>query len=257
MKAVFIKLGGSLITDKTIPTSAKLMTIQSVARELSNIHKNNPGLVLFIGNGAGSYGHYAVQETGWKKHKDDPGSIAEIRRMTSQLNTLVLEALLAEDIPALSFPPAAFAMHTSGDTTLAAKPLFQFVGLGVTPLVHGDIIFDDQDGSSVMSTEEILEALAKEWVRRGNTIESFVYCTSVDGVLDKNGRTIATLSNDMSVSSITKTKGFDVTGGMAQKIKAGFRALEYSEYVCIINGEKAGNLTMAIDHQEVGTRLVA
>lgn len=257
MKAIFIKLGGSLITDKTVPKSPKLATLQSVARELSDIRKNNPDLVIFVGNGAGSYGHYAVQETRWKKHKDDPWSIAEIRRITSQLNTLVLEALLAEGIPALAFPPAAFATHTSGDTTLSAEPIFQFIGLGVTPLVHGDIIFDDRDGSSVMSTEEILEALAEDWVRRGNTIESFIYCTSVDGVLDKNGQTIPTLNSDISVSSITKTKGFDVTGGMAQKIKAGFRALKYSEYVCIINGEKTGNLTMAINHQEIGTRLVA
>jgi isopentenyl phosphate kinase len=257
MKAIFIKLGGSLITDKTTPKSAKYATIKSVARELSNIRKNSPDHVLFIGNGAGSYGHYAVQETGWKKHKNNPKSIAEIRRITCQLNAMVLDALMEENIPAVSFPPAAFALHKAGGTSLMAEPLLHFVSLGATPLVHGDIIFDNQSGSSVLSTEEILEALAKEWVQHGNTIESFVYCTSVDGVLDKNEQTIAILSGDTLVNSITKTKGFDVTGGMAQKIKSGFRALEFSEYVYIINGENPGNLTMAINHQDVGTRLVS
>lgn len=69
MNAVFIKLGGSLITDKARPKHAHAQRIKALAAEISDLYKNNPEMVFFIGNGAGSYGHYAVHETKWRDKK--------------------------------------------------------------------------------------------------------------------------------------------------------------------------------------------
>jgi isopentenyl phosphate kinase len=117
------------------------------------------------------------------------------------------------------------------------------------------MVYDDQDGSYVLSTEEILETIASAWITKGHTVDSFIYCTSVDGVLDSENSVIPIITSDTPISSIGKTHGFDVTGGMAQKIEAGKRALAFTDYVYIINGSLPGTLTHAVDHQSVGTRI--
>lgn len=255
MKAIFIKLGGSLITDKTTPMSVKESVIDTIAAELSTIYQNNPETVLIIGNGAGSFGHFAVHKTNWKENKKDPMRIAEVRQITTSLNSIVLKHLVSKNIPTISFSPSSFLEYRSGKMLSWLESVFHFVSIGITPLVFGDVIFDANEGSRIISTEEVLEVIAQKWIKDGNTIESFVYCTSVDGVLDNNSKTIPKLLSTMPLNTITETKGFDVTGGMAQKVLAGYRALEYCDRVYIINGSIKGNLTKAINKQDIGTQL--
>ena len=54
---VFLKLGGSLITDKTQPMTPRLDVIQHLAGEISAAVKSSPRLSLLIGHGSGSFGH--------------------------------------------------------------------------------------------------------------------------------------------------------------------------------------------------------
>jgi isopentenyl phosphate kinase len=119
------------------------------------------------------------------------------------------------------------------------------------------MVYDDKDGAYVLSTEEIIELVAKSWVKDGNKVGTLIYCTSVDGVLDANNSTIMVLDAKTDLASIGSTHGFDVTGGMAQKIAAGKRALAFTDYVYIINGTRPGSIVDAVAHESVGTRIRA
>jgi len=117
---VFLKLGGSLITDKTQPYTARLDKLAQVALEIKSALSRNPGLNLVLGHGSGSFGHYAVKEqssllnlppfspkrrgenewTYWK-------GFSEVWFRASQLNRFVMESLNKAGIPAIAFPPSS------------------------------------------------------------------------------------------------------------------------------------------------------
>jgi len=255
MKAVFIKLGGSLITDKAKPKHAHANRISALATEIAQLYKTHPDTVFFIGNGAGSYGHFAVHKTKWRDNKNDPMRIAKIRQVTTELHYMIRDALIANGVPALSFAATSFSGRFNQQTVAWLESMFSYATHGSVPLVFGDMVFDDRDGSYVLSTEEILETIASAWILHGHTVESFIYCTSVDGVLDSKNSVIPIISSRTPINSIGKTHGFDVTGGMAQKIDAGRRALKYTDYIYIINGSVPGTLTQAVAHQAIGTRI--
>ena len=55
---MLLKLGGSVITDKTQPFTARTDVIERLAREIKNaLDERGDDLQLIIGHGAGSFGH--------------------------------------------------------------------------------------------------------------------------------------------------------------------------------------------------------
>ena len=59
---ILLKLGGSLITDKTQPYTPKLDVIEDVALQISTALRTHSDLRLVIGHGSGSFGHVAASE---------------------------------------------------------------------------------------------------------------------------------------------------------------------------------------------------
>src|SRR5687767_805348 len=59
---VFLKLGGSLITDKTRPYTPLLDMMDDLALQIATTLQTRSNLRLVIGHGAGSFGHVAASE---------------------------------------------------------------------------------------------------------------------------------------------------------------------------------------------------
>jgi isopentenyl phosphate kinase (EC 2.7.4.-) len=59
----FLKLGGSLITDKTRENAPRLDVIRRLAREISGALATAPPK-LVLGHGSGSFGHAAARKYG-------------------------------------------------------------------------------------------------------------------------------------------------------------------------------------------------
>ncbi len=62
MELVLVKLGGSLITDKDKPYTARREVITQLVEQVSLIKHENPNLKLIIGNGAGSFAHQSANK---------------------------------------------------------------------------------------------------------------------------------------------------------------------------------------------------
>ncbi|HBA91193.1 MAG TPA: hypothetical protein DCZ08_05345, partial [Anaerolineaceae bacterium] len=58
----FLKLGGSLITDKSTPRKADMDVIRRLAAEIRTAQKELPQLRLLLGHGSGSFGHVPARE---------------------------------------------------------------------------------------------------------------------------------------------------------------------------------------------------
>jgi isopentenyl phosphate kinase len=73
----FLKLGGSLITDKDLPYTPRLDKLTRLAQEIKAAlfsdrltgTQKQMGLKLILGHGSGSFGHTAgIRNAGWRTH---------------------------------------------------------------------------------------------------------------------------------------------------------------------------------------------
>ncbi len=71
---VFLKLGGSLITDKTQPYTARLDELADLAAQIKHALQTRPNLLLVLGHGSGSFGHTAAKKYGTRD--GDPAPLA-------------------------------------------------------------------------------------------------------------------------------------------------------------------------------------
>ncbi|QQS38939.1 isopentenyl phosphate kinase family protein [Candidatus Woesebacteria bacterium] len=259
-KLTLIKLGGSLITDKTQPFTERKGTIARLARELSNI-QNDKSRKFIIGHGGGSYPHFPA-----KKYQTNLGvindnsymGIAKVQDAASKLNRILTEQLIKANIQAVSFSPSSFMISNKGKIVSSyIKPIIVALNNKIVPVVYGDVIFDQTVGCTIASTEMVLNHLARSF-RHTYEIEKIIYCGITHGVYDRHGKTIEKI--DAKIYSkiqneIGSSAGIDVTGGMNTKVK---EALELSKREnissYIINGNLKNNLINAYHNKPfVGT----
>ena len=223
---VFVKLGGSLITDKRTRESARHDVIARAAGEIARALRAAPNLRLLVGHGSGSYGHFAAQR--YHVHTgrlEDWCGYAETGAAAQRLNRLVTDALLAEGVPAVSIQPSASAQaHDGALASLAVAPIRTLLAHGAAPLIYGDVALDDVCGCTIISTEQIMAYLAPELAPR-----RILMVGEVDGVYtadpqrDPTAELIPEISPenyDHIASLLSSSFGVDVTGGMATKVHA-------------------------------------
>lgn len=221
---VFLKLGGSLITDKHTPSTALQPRIQRLAGEIAQARAERPEMKLLLGHGSGSFGHMAASRYGTRQGVDTPEEwrgFAEVWRQAGNLNRIVVEALYQAGLPAVVFSAASSAIVDDGvilDWNLS--PVVQALDHGLLPVVHGDVAFDQHRGGTILSTEDIFQHLALG-LHPGRIllagIEPGVWadypaCTEiVDEITPQNQAAV--------LASVRGSAATDVTGGMATKVQ--------------------------------------
>jgi isopentenyl phosphate kinase len=222
---VFLKLGGSLITDKRRFETARASVIERVAQEIQRAREARPDMRLILGHGSGSFGHfYADRFKVHKGHLEDWRGYAETGAAAQRLNRLVTDALLKAGTPVVSVQPSASARCHSGELVeLALDPITTLLEHGAVPLVYGDVALDVAQGCTILSTEQIFVYLA-----RALRPERIIMAGEVPGVYsgDPQRDTIVRLipaitsHNFQQVEEMLSTSfGVDVTGGMQQKVR--------------------------------------
>ncbi|MFN2221590.1 MAG: hypothetical protein ACK2UH_03495, partial [Candidatus Promineifilaceae bacterium] len=59
-EVVFLKLGGSLLTDKTAVEALRVDVLRRLAAEIKEAFERHGDLKLVLGHGSGSFGHVAA-----------------------------------------------------------------------------------------------------------------------------------------------------------------------------------------------------
>ncbi|MEO1290635.1 MAG: uridylate kinase, partial [Chloroflexota bacterium] len=89
-----IKLGGSLITDKTQEATLRPDVLARIADEIAQIY-NSHDLRLIVGHGSGSFGHFEAKRHGTIKGVETSeqwAGFASVARVASELNFHVASA---------------------------------------------------------------------------------------------------------------------------------------------------------------------
>jgi isopentenyl phosphate kinase len=264
---VFLKLGGSLITDKTGVEVVRPDVLERLANEITQARAENPQLRLLIGHGGGSFGHVAAARHNTRQGVETAEQwhgFAEVHAAMVRLNRLVVEALLAAGTPALSLQPSVMArcgrtasVRDGRITTFDPAPVQAALDAGLVPVVYGDVAFDSGQGGTIISTEEIMAALAEtlrpSWLLLAGVTE---------GVLDQAGQLIPVITPanlPQIAAALGGSHGTDVTGGMASKVHGmlDLTAQHPALQVRIFSGLAAGMVGQVLVEPEtaVGTRI--
>jgi isopentenyl phosphate kinase len=253
---VFVKLGGSMITDKTQPEVARLEVIGQLASEIASARAARPGLGLVLGHGSGSFGHIVAKRYATRSGVHSaPGwlGFAEVAAVAARLNRIVTDSFLEAGVPVWSLQPSASARCRGGKlVALETWPVERALSQGLVPLVFGDVALDELQGGTIISTEQIFAYLVRRL-----TPQRVILVSVVDGVFEgdplcePSARQVPEISpeNWRSVRSrLGGSHATDVTGGMLAKVEEMVmlvRDLPGLE-VYILSGERVGALSLAL-----------
>lgn len=227
-----LKLGGSIITNKSGWREANLSAINALAKSVAKAWKKSRDWVFV--HGAGSFGHPLVVKYNLNNgisSTEQKLRFAETHEACMELSILVCSALNAEGVPVISVPPAmVITSKNKRIHSFNTKLIEDYLNSGYVPLLFGDMVPDLELGGSVCSGDQIISYL-------GKGAEKIILATNVDGVLDDSGQVIQVINeqNFAEISKHLKSDKKDVTGAMAGKLK---ELLELDTPSFIINGLK-------------------
>ena len=224
---VFLKLGGSLLTDKTRSQALRADVLARLAIEVAAARHQRPDLRLLVGHGSGSFGHVVAKRYGTRigvRTAEEWRGYAETARIAAELNHLVVDALWEAGLPALRIQPSASARCHDGELVgMDERPVVVALEHDLVPLVYGDVALDDVRGGTIVSTEQIFG-----WLAPRLQPERVILVGEVAGVLTAgpaSGRPVQVIPEihpDMLpdlAQALGGSRGVDVTGGMAAKVR--------------------------------------
>jgi isopentenyl phosphate kinase len=264
---VFLKLGGSLITDKRAAETPRLEVIEQLAQEIAAAQHADRSLQLVIGHGSGSFGHVYGRKYGTRDGVRDAAGwygYAAVGDAAARLNRIVTAALLRAGIPAWSIQPGALIRCEEGRVVQGPEETVALaLERGLTPVVFGDVVLDSVRGGTIVSTEEIFDRLA-------DTLKParIVLAGEVDGIftadpqIDPHAQPIAEITPETLtavVEGLGDSHGVDVTGGMRAKVQQSLAMVRRHPgmEIVVCSGMEAVHVRRALTGAAVGTRIYA
>jgi isopentenyl phosphate kinase len=253
-----VKLGGSVITEKAAPDPVlRPEVLTRLAREVVEV-----GGETVLLHGAGSFGHPGAKRHGLKGGLGREGSVAgaaEVRLQVAKLQRAVCEAVHGAGGAPWPLPASSVSWMRDGKPRQIDWEIFDAaLGRGFIPVSGGDVVLDEVIGVSILSADDIVEALSRHLHP-----SLVVFAVDTDGVFDRDpsdpeARLIKRLkANEKPAFAGTASAADDVTGGMASKVRAAQAIAFGGARVLIVNGLEPGRVAAAMRGESVeGTQVV-
>ena len=253
---IFLKLGGSLITDKRRAETPRLDVLPRLMIEIAVALRQNPALQLVIGHGSGSFGHVTARRYGTRDGVHTPEEwlgFAATADAAARLNRIVTDCLLLAGLPVWSIQPGATLRCVDGRIVAGPEETVALaLARGLIPLVHGDVALDSVRGGTIASTEEIFD-----WLARSLSPQRIILAGEVDGVYTADPLRFPAAQPIRQITPVTLASlgkgvggshGTDVTGGMAAKIEQALTMARRQPglEVIICGGLLPGNVARAL-----------
>lgn len=223
---IVLKLGGSMLTDKSTPYKIREDVIKSVAVEIKECIDLVLIKSLVIVHGVGSFGHPPVLKYNLHKgfrNKDQLISMSKTQLIVNEFRKTIATTFLEEGVP-------INLMHASsmvvGNKMVIADHAFTslkgFLSLGMVPLIGGDMMYDTSMGFSVCSGDQLAVVLS-----RILHAKQLLLATDVPGVFDKDPKSgePAQLLKEININEIeqllsktNETIKTDASGKMRGKL---------------------------------------
>ena len=251
MEITLIKLGGSLITDKGRPYTARPWTIRRLAKEIKRAIKGNSKLRLIIGNGGGSFPHVSATKYGTANgYSGDEGKLGfcQVQNDAATINRLCVKIFLEEGIGTISVTPNnIFLTSNAKIANFYIKNIEALLINGIIPFVYGDTLIDTVRGSCIYSCDQIMETLSQTLPQSKYKVNKIISVGDFPGVLDAQNSVVPLLNHQVfkrliETRAIKKPSETDVTGGMKAKIETLLTEAKNGIESIILDGRKPDNL---------------
>ncbi|MFA9289302.1 MAG: isopentenyl phosphate kinase [Weeksellaceae bacterium] len=265
MNLTFIKLGGSLITDKSQAYTTRPEMIKQLVAEIAQIHKTMPDVHMVLGTGAGSFAHQSAKKYGTKDgFTDDTGryGASVVQHDAARLNRIIIEECIQAGLPVISFQPSAWMTAQAGEpSSINLSPIVSALQNNIIPCVYGDVIMDEVQGSTIFSTDTIFTWLIKALEAQPDfEVEKLLNVGHYDGVLDDTGKVIENITpkNFEDIKEhLSGSAHTDVTGGMLAKVEEFLELTKLGVSSYIFNGETSGNIEGVLQSQSKNGTLIS
>lgn len=272
---VFLKLGGSLITDKTQPYTPQLDMMEDLALQIATGLRTHPNLRLVIGHGAGSFGHVPASEYRTRdglprssplihRERDETEDsywkgFAEVWYQASALNRFVMKAFHQAQLSAISLAPSSSVIASDGKVLVwETTPIRMALSARIVPVVFGDVVFDEVRGGTILSTEDLFMHLAHALNPERILLAGLEAAVWEDFPARTQKIERITPSSFTEISQgVGKSTGADVTGGMESKVNQMLELVQKNSEltVQIFSGVEPGNIVRALTGEPVGTMI--
>ncbi|KAM4701499.1 uncharacterized protein O3C94_002442 isoform 2-T2 [Discoglossus pictus] len=224
-----VKLGGSALTDKKQLETIKPEGLTRAGRILLRLC--NSGLRCIVVHGAGSFGHFQAKEFGVARGTVGTEAVnatlrhglCATRLSVTKLSNLVVEALVAQGVPAVGISPFSSWRTAGGKVSVTGvSSVREVLDAGYVPVLHGDCVLDSEKHCSILSGDIIIQVLSREFSPR-----HVVFLMDVDGIYTyppgMPGAELVSLvsvgaGGQISPNILTVAPSHDVTGGASLKL---------------------------------------
>jgi isopentenyl phosphate kinase len=221
-RAVVVKLGGSVITDKEVEFSYREGVVRALGRAISS-----SGLSVVVVHGGGSFGHAVARRFGLSSRASSrsPKGVGETRAAMFELDSKVCASLSAAGVHPYPFSPFTLLDSEGGG---GASFIERHLAAGATPVTFGDVVHDGK-GFRILSGDTICVELAE---MLGAAL--CVMTMDVKGILDESGSVIKVLGEG-GKAKLPLTRP-DATGGVAFKVREAMRMASAGTEVRFVSG---------------------
>jgi len=254
---LLVKLGGSVLTDKTRLRTPRPASIHRLAAELAAVKEP-----LVVVHGAGSFGHILARKH--RLHEGAPTAArklgaARVQQDVKTLDGLVVNALIDAGLAAVAVPPSSILTLDDGRVaTIDLTPFLLFSAGGFTPVTFGDVVRDNRRGVSVCSGDLLMLELARAFAP-----SRAIFVADVDGLFtadpkrDRNARLLEIVGpEDLPRIRFSAARRTDVTGSIEGKVRRMFEVAAHAGECWIVNGNVKNRVRDALRGRKVvGTRV--
>ena len=253
-KNLFIlKLGGSLLTDKTKPKSIRHDILNQVTQEIVDADEK-----LILIHGGGSFGHpiakkYKISDGIDKKIVNQILGLTETHYTMNKLNSIIFKSFLKKSYPCLPIQTSSsFIQDNQQITSHTIKIIETTLDLDILPILYGDILLDSSGSFSILSGDHIIYLLCRDLQRY--KVSKVIFAMDIDGIYikdenEENEYKLAKIiyKNELQNLELANLENkIDVTGGIRGKIKAIEKILEFKIPIQLINGLIEGYIYSAL-----------
>lgn len=242
-----LKIGGSILTDKSRELAARPVEISRIAREISS----QPDDLVLV-HGAGSFGHIPARKYRLSEEFSREG-LRVTHSSVAKLCEFVVEALGQAGVQSLPLHPLSCIRLDHGRIeSFFLEPIKLMLERSIVPVLHGDVAMDLARGAAIVSGDQLVTYLASAL-----RAEVVAVGSNVDGVL-VSGKPLHSISRENLPefeSAIGGSSGVDVTGGMRGKLLELLDLADIGIESVIFNAGIEGNIVRALKGESVGTRI--
>ena len=234
-RAVIVKLGGSVITDKSKPFSYRSDVVSALAEEIASSDER-----VLVVHGGGSFGHTVAKQQGISSDKAaaSAAAVSETRGTMYDLNRILCRTMAENKLFPYSFSP--FDVILKAGKGPVSQWLRGLLKSGLTPVTFGDVVFTPT-GFKVLSGDLMVLDLAKILEP-----ERCVFALDADGVYEEGTRVIIPELTPSGIRRMRVSRGEDVTGGMRLKLEVAARVAALGPKVCFVSGYRRNEFSKAL-----------